>query len=364
MWDQFAQIATFVFESFLNIWPYLLLSIPLAVTVRVTNASRYIQQAFDHRPLIAIGLATLVGAFSPLCSCTVIPLITSLLIAGVPFGAVMAFWIASPTMDPEIFLLSAGVLGWELAIVRVAATLALSLGAGLVAHTMQKKQVFKDGILRDKRQSVDWSWKRLFSAASGWINPARVTDTRALANAEACCTTPEADNFIAPGTIDVDSIETSTSSCATNTCAASAAKVSRIDWGTVRRESLDATWMVAKFMIIAFALEAVIQLYVPQSAIVALLGVGNPLAVGLAALVGIPIYTTNIAAIPLVGGLLEGGMMPGAALAFLIAGPATTIPAMSAVYGIAKPRVFAVYVAITLVGAVVISYAYQLFSIL
>ncbi|MBI2215669.1 MAG: hypothetical protein HYU51_00075 [Candidatus Rokubacteria bacterium] len=48
-------------------------------------------------------------------------------------------------------------------------------------------------------------------------------------------------------------------------------------------------------------------------------------------------------------------MQPGAALvAFLIAGPVTTVPAMSAVWGIVKPRVFALYLGIALVGAVVL----------
>lgn len=118
--------------------------------------------------------------------------------------------------------------------------------------------------------------------------------------------------------------------------------------------------MIVRFMLLAFLLEALINLYVPQDAIVELVGTGNPVAILFAALVGVPVYTSNLAAMPLVGGLLSQGMLPGAALAFLIAGPATTIPAMSAVYGIAKPRVFAVYVSITLVGAVVLGYAYQL----
>ena len=63
---------------------------------------------------------------------------------------------------------------------------------------------------------------------------------------------------------------------------------------------------------------------------------------------------------PLVGGLLEQGMLPGAALAFLIAGATTTIPAMTAVYGITKPRVFAVYALSVLIGAIIAGYGYQL----
>ncbi|MBA3532228.1 MAG: hypothetical protein H0T73_09940 [Ardenticatenales bacterium] len=50
-------------------------------------------------------------------------------------------------------------------------------------------------------------------------------------------------------------------------------------------------------------------------------------------------------------GVLAQGMQPGAAIAFLIAGPVTTIPAMTAVWGIASRRVFALYLAVGLGGA-------------
>lgn len=371
----FTQIATFVVTSFLDIWLYLLFSIPLAVAVRVTDASQYIRSAFDHRPLIAILLATLVGAFSPLCSCTVIPLITSLLIAGVPLGAVMAFWISSPTMDPEIFLLSAGVLGWELAVVRVLATLVLSLSAGFAAHLLERNGFFAHGILRETRKDTDWSWRRITQPVLKAFGRSDGKHAQAPAEAELCCA-PDPAGMVAVGAIPVmSSVDTLSvanegaatadipaPSCGTDACDTPTQE--GINWADVRRETVDATWMVTKFMLIAFVLEALINLYVPQAAIVGLLGGGNPLAVSLSALVGVPIYTTNIAAIPLVGGLLNAGMLPGAALAFLVAGPATTIPAMSAVYGIAKPRVFAVYVGVTLAGAIVMGYAYQLFGAL
>lgn len=84
-------------------WPYLLVTIPLAVAVNLSGASKYINRAFQARPVVAVLLATLVGAFSPFCSCGVIPVVVALLIGGVPLAPVMSFWIASPSMDPEAF---------------------------------------------------------------------------------------------------------------------------------------------------------------------------------------------------------------------------------------------------------------------
>ena len=59
-----------------------------------------------------------------------------------------------------------------------------------------------------------------------------------------------------------------------------------------------------------------------------------------------------MAALPIVSGLLEGGMSPGAAISFLIAGPATTVPAIAAVWALVRPRVFVLYLGIVVLGAV------------
>lgn len=366
--EHLTQITAFIVEGLIDLWPWLLFSIPLAVMIRVTDSSRHIRRVFVSQPVIAILLATLVGAFSPFCACTVIPLITSLLVAGVPLGPVMAFWIASPTMDPEIFVLSVGLLGPELAVIRVVATLILSISAGLLAHYLEQRSFFRGGILRERKQAVDWSWRRM--AVSGLnrlrgrvsANPELAFNVAAFTSLDAVpLATVPAETVSASGATCDTGTETTTcgDSCSTNVCSSDVDSSQSL--GTrVRQETIDTTVMILKFMVIALVLEALITFYVPQDAIVGLLGAHNPLAILLAALVGIPVYTTNLTALPLVSALLQQGMMPGAALTFLIAGPVTTIPAMSAVYGIAKPRVFAVYVAVALVGAMLLGYGYQL----
>ena len=122
--------------------------------------------------------------------------------------------------------------------------------------------------------------------------------------------------------------------------------------------------MVATFMLLAFLLEALIELYVPSEWITGLLGPGNPWAILTAALIGVPVYTSNLTALAMVGGLLRQGMDPAAALAFLIAGPTTTIPAMAAVWGLTTRRVFVLYIAFALVGAMVFGYLYALVMVL
>ena len=81
----------------------------------------------------------------------------------------------------------------------------------------------------------------------------------------------------------------------------------------------------------------------------------------MAAVLGIPVYISNLAAMPMVGELLVQGMHPGAALAFLIAGPTTTLPAMSAVWGLVNRKVFALYIGFSLIGAIIAGYLYGMF---
>jgi hypothetical protein len=111
---------------------------------------------------------------------------------------------------------------------------------------------------------------------------------------------------------------------------------------------------------LAFLINALIKFYVPENLISGWIGGDNPFSVLVAALIGIPFYTTNLTALPLVSGLVTLGMNQGAVLAFLIAGPVTTLPAMMAVWGIVKPKVFFMFLSFGLLGSVLFGYLYNL----
>jgi uncharacterized membrane protein YraQ (UPF0718 family) len=386
MFDQIMTIADLIVASFLHVWPYLLVTIPLAVAVRMSGASNYITRAFQARPILAIFLATAVGAFSPFCSCGVVPVVAALLIGGVPLAPVMSFWIASPSMDPEIFFLSVATIGWELAVWRLAATLALSLGAGLTTHFLAQQGWLGQQILRSQQtastQSV-WSrlqvgWRRLKDSLGRLPSTGLASGGATLTPAVACCSSA------GPGSTDGRQLATAAGPVTLSDCSASceprqpaAHSSSELDsCGSGKagscsveplsfrrrllRETWDATWMVVRFMLLAFFLSALIKLYVPSEWVAGLLGNHNPWAIPSAALLGVPAYASNLTALPMLSGLLAQGMSPSAALAFLISGPTTTLPAMAAVWGLASRRVFVLYVSYSLVGAVVLGYVHSL----
>ncbi len=56
------------------------------------------------------------GAITPFCACSTVPMTLGFLQAGVPFGTVISFVIASPLMDPLVFIMLGAFMGWKVAI--------------------------------------------------------------------------------------------------------------------------------------------------------------------------------------------------------------------------------------------------------
>ncbi|MBT3189504.1 MAG: hypothetical protein HN736_09550 [Anaerolineae bacterium] len=378
MLDQLIIIIDYVVDSFIHIWPYLLVTIPIAVAVNMSGASNYISKAFSARPIVSIFLATFVGAFSPFCSCGVIPVVAAMLIGGVPLAPVMSFWLASPSMDPEIFFLSASMLGWDLALWRLITTLVLSLGGGLLTHALiQSKWLGKD-ILRQTRSTNVKTYGQFFKdglqAIRHKLNP-QILATESAMSAESaddsCCAPADGAMPLQVTTLTTDasfslpmaqgvSQEEESCGCDTDTSSSTEENDKSNFWPRLARETWAATTMVIKFMLLAWFIGGLVELYVPKAWITEVLGKNNPWAIFTAALLGVPVYTSNLTAMPLVGGLLEQGMNPAAALSFLIAGPMTTLPAMSAVFGLVNRKVFSLYLGFALVGAVVFGYVYNI----
>ncbi len=361
-------ILTFMLNAFLKTWPYLLVTIPVAVAVNMSGASRYIRRAFLAQPIAAILLATVVGAFSPFCSCSVIPLVAALLIGGVPLAPVMSFWIASPSMDPEIFFLSVAMLGWELATVRLLATLALSIAAGFTTHWIIQRGWLGENILRTQKPPKVLKGRDLLRAGwhfvqEKWTNLLRPNPAPLyLATEAACCNSQSVSTINPTGSQGARLLQIAVPAAQGISAVTPSTPVVLQDsfWARLWVETSKAVLLVVQFMALAFFLEALIELYVPQAWVASLVGRQSAYAILTAALLGVPVYTSNLTALPMISGLLGQGMSPAAALAFLIAGPTTTLPAMSAVWGLVSRRVFALYVAFSLLGAILFGYVYQL----
>jgi uncharacterized membrane protein YraQ (UPF0718 family) len=125
------------------------------------------------------------------------------------------------------------------------------------------------------------------------------------------------------------------------------------------REAISTTLFLAKWLTLAFVLESLMVAFVPADLVAQAVGGEGIGSILIATLVGVPAYLNGYAALPLVSGLVEQGMAPGAGLAFLVAGGVTSLPAAIAVWVLAKRSVFFLYVSLALSGSLVSGLLFQ-----
>jgi uncharacterized membrane protein YraQ (UPF0718 family) len=299
-----------VLHAFAGVAPWFLGSVLLAAAATASGADALVARAFAGREGRAVVLAALLGAMSPLCSCGIVPVIAGFLAVGVPIGPIMAFWLASPLMDPAKFGLLAGTLGIGFALAQTAAAIGLGLLGGFGAAALARMGVF-DGALRhqDAPKPSCCARKRTLNPPAPvwrfWSEPER------------------AQRFL----------------------------VSAGQNG----------WFLARWLTLAFLLESLMVAWLPGEVVASHLGAGDTLlAVPVAALLGVPAYLNGYAAVPLVQGLVELGMSPAVGLAFLVGGAVTSLPAAMAVWALVRPRLFVAYLGFATLGSLLAGYGYAL----
>jgi uncharacterized membrane protein YraQ (UPF0718 family)/copper chaperone CopZ len=116
-----------------------------------------------------------------------------------------------------------------------------------------------------------------------------------------------------------------------------------------------------KWIVFGVVASAAITVWVPPGAIAGWSDI-HPALSGLAALaIALPLYVCATASVPIAAALIAQGMPTGAALVFLMAGPATNIATIGAVKRAFGNRVLAVYLGTVVVGSVGLAYVYDAF---
>lgn len=306
---QAARSLAFTAQALLGVAPWLALSVAIAAYAAASGADHLIAKAFQGRLVGMVVLAAILGAFSPFCSCGVIPLITALLAMGVPLAPVMAFWLASPLMDPAMFALTTGALGLEFAVAKTMAAVGIGLFGGFATAALARTGRL-DGALRE-------------GVGNGGCGGARVRNPK-------------------PPVWAVWREE---------------ARREKLG-----REGTKSALFLGKWLSLAFVLESLMLAWVPADLVASVVGGEGLAPIAIATLVGVPAYLNGYAALPLVSGLVQQGMAPGAGLAFLVAGGVSSIPAAIAVFALVKKPVFALYLGYALVGSLATGILFQVWA--
>ena len=304
--NEFLYTIDFTIKAISGTAPFITFAVLAVAYLKATGAETLLAKAFEGAPQKMIILAALLGGLSPFCSCEVIPFIAALLALGAPLSAVMAFWLASPLMDPAMFLITSGTLGWSFALAKTLSAIGIGLLGGFVTLAFAQTPLFGDPLREKPQIGGCCGVKAPFQGQPVW----RFWNER-----------------------ERREVFTST--------------------------GLDNVVFLLKWLTLAYVIEALMLRFVPAEWVAGALGGDGLGPIILAAFVGAPAYLNGYAAVPLVDALLQQGMSAGAAMSFMIAGGVSSIPAAIAVWALVKPRVFAAYVTYGVLGATIAGLIWQ-----
>ena len=300
--DLLVDTVVFVIENLLFVAPIVIFAIVLSSAIRASGAEGLIARAFEGRLLTMIIAASALGAITPVCGIGVLPIISGLLAGGVPLAPIMAFWLASPITDPAMLTVTAGLLGLPFAIGKTVIAFGIGLMGGLATLIVVARGGFASAVRVDGGLAGGACCGPLEVRWDFWREDAR------------------REQFLA--------------------------------------EARSTAWLMLKWLSVAFALEGLLRAHLPAEWIVEFVGGDTPWAIPLAVTIGAPIYLDGYASLPLVRGLLELGMAPGAAMAFLVAGGITSLYASVAVWALVSRPVFFWYLGLAVVGSALGGWGY------
>lgn len=281
-----------------QLWPYLVLGIVLSSLIKLFISKERITTFFSEKyNITTMVFAAILGVVSPLGSYITIPVAAALFTVGIPLPVLITLIVSSPIINPNLFVLTAGVMGIELAIMRIVAAILLGLTAGFITHMLIKKNILKpDDILKNNSE-----------AFQKWLN-----------------TTP---------TVSLKAFFT---------------------------DLFRMTLFVSRYFFLAIFLAAIIKIFMNPNWIGSIFNQNQFLSVLISTSAGVPFYICGGAAIPVVQSLAELGMSKGAVLAYFISGPVTKISTLVILQGTFKIKIVAIYLTVGLLGAILLGYLYQL----
>ncbi|MDY6820382.1 MAG: permease [Deferribacterota bacterium] len=257
-----------------------------------------LKQWLTRRGIWGNFLGAVVGSLTPFCACSTIPMTLGMLNAGAPFGPIMSFVIASPLLNPIIISMIWALMGIKACLFYFGVTFMGSVIFGIFLEKIGGAKYVK----------------------------------RVRIKSNCCNTTPDSAN-------------------------------SPIVFSGKLKASFFSAWSdfraVLVYLLVGVAIGAGIYGYVPQDLVVNIAGANNPVAIPVAASIGVPLYIRAETAIPIGLALLQKGMSMGAVIALIIGGAGMAIPEMSMLASIFKVRLVCSIVVVIWTTAVVGGYLFN-----
>ena len=289
MYDVLAKIITEGWMVFGQMAPYLLLGFLVAGVLSVYVSPAWVECHLGGRGLGPVLKASLFGVPLPLCSCGVIPVSASIHRHGASRAATTSFLLSTPQTGVDSIAVTYALLGPVFAIFRPIAALITGLvGGGLVQ----------------------------FFGGSGEANA--TNESQPTSCTDACCVGQQGHSVFG--------------------------RVFHYGFVTLPRD-------IGLALLLGILIAGAIAALVPQDSLNAYIG-GGLLSILLLMAAGVPVYVCATASVPIAAGFMHMGASPGAALAFLIAGPATNAATFTTIWKVLGQRTAIIYLITVAASAV------------
>jgi len=242
-------------------------------------------------------LASVLGIFTPFCSCSAVPLFIGFVEAGIPLGVTLSFLIAAPMINEVAVILLFGLFGWQTAVIYVSTGLIIAIVSGYII-----------GKLRLEKFVEEW----VYEIKSGRTDAAEEKITL--------------DDRIESGYAAVKDI------------------VSKV-------------WL---YIVIGVGIGSLAHGYVPEDFMAGIMGKSAWWSVPLSVLIGIPLYSNAAGIIPIVSVLIEKGASLGTALAFMMAVIGLSLPEAIILKKVLKLPMIFIFFGIVGAGIMIIGYIFNI----
>lgn len=282
------------------------LTLLVAISFAVSLVQGFLQpervRAFLEKQQTWLGnvMAAALGAVTPFCSCSAVPLFIGFLKAGVPLGVTFSYLIAAPLVDAVAIALLWGLFGLTATLMYIGFGVSLAIIAGLTLGGLNLENEIAPFILQLRQATSDPE-----------LDLALPTLTRRQRYRDA--------------------------------------------WQQTL-EILETVWL---YVVIGIGIGAAIHGYVPTDWIARWAGPENPFAVLIAVVAGVPLYTNIAGVLPIAAALVSKGMPLGTVLAFTMAVTTLSLPQMIILKQVLRPKLLGIFVGITTVGIISVGYLFN-----
>ncbi|PLY01051.1 MAG: hypothetical protein C0623_05760 [Desulfuromonas sp.] len=321
------ELLTKIGDEALYILPYLVVGVLFEAIIRTFKWHVKIRHALTRFGSFSIVAATVLGVASPLCACATLPLVISLLLAGLPLAPAMALLITSPLMSPASYSMLSGMLGASWATLVVVCAVSLGLFGGAVTLFLRRYGFDEENIFRKKLPKGD------FHDPDYPVEELRCECGKQLSHRVNRCTHNKFLVFLA-----------------------------RFWEGSLK---------IGKFVLIGLVVEVVAHFLIVKywdiNQLTTLLKTGGMVETAIIMFATVPLHLPQVTAASILFGFYlpdPGQLIPlakGPGIAMLVGGPVTALPVMAIFISMFKKRVLFLYLALCIVGTLTLAFIFSTF---